>query len=50
MKMEYSLFKVEEKKDGRRNLFGTGRFIINLGIVFAEFVHFLFSRIKEYCR
>jgi hypothetical protein len=25
--MEYSVFKVEEKKDGRRNLFGTGRFI-----------------------
>jgi hypothetical protein len=23
MKMEYSVFKVEEKKDGRRNLFGT---------------------------
>ena len=27
MKMEYSVFKVEEKKDGHRNLFGTGRFI-----------------------
>ena len=26
MKMEYSVFKVEKKKDGRRNLFGTGRF------------------------
>ena len=24
MKMEYFVFKVEEKKDGRRNLFGTG--------------------------
>ena len=24
MKMEYFIFKVEEKKDGRRNLFGTG--------------------------
>jgi hypothetical protein len=36
MKMEYSVFKVEEKKDGRRNLFGTGRDYINLGIVFAE--------------
>jgi hypothetical protein len=23
MKMEYSVFKVEKKKDGRRNLFGT---------------------------
>ena len=25
--MEYSVFKVKEKKDSRRNLFGTGRFI-----------------------
>ena len=24
MKMEYFIFKVEEKKDGRRNLFGAG--------------------------
>ena len=54
MKMEYSVFKVEEKKDGSRNLFGmhAGMFIIyiNLGNVFAECVHFLFSRMKEYCR
>ena len=33
----------EEKKDGRRNLFGTGTCYINLGNVFAECVHFLFS-------
>ena len=46
MKMEYSVFKVEEKKDGRRNL----QVYINLGNVFAECVHFLFSRIREYCR
>jgi hypothetical protein len=57
MKMEYSVFKVEEKKDGRRNLFGTGhryrrhgQVYINLGIVFAECVHSLFSTIREYCR
>jgi hypothetical protein len=28
MKMEYSIFKMEEKEDGNRNLFGTGRFNI----------------------
>ena len=50
MKMEYFIFKVEEKKDGRRNLFGTSRVYINLGNVFADCVHFLFSRIREYCR
>ena len=36
MKMEYSVFKVEEKKGGRRNLFGTGQVYINLGNVFAR--------------
>ena len=52
MKMEYSVFKVVEKKFGRRNLFDTGLWARAglLGIVFAECVHFLFSRIREYCR
>jgi hypothetical protein len=36
MKMEYSVFKVEEKKDARQNLFGTGQVYINLGNVFAR--------------
>jgi hypothetical protein len=45
MKMEYSVFKVEEKKDGRRNLFGTGRFISILAL-FSQNV-FIFS-FQEY--
>jgi hypothetical protein len=50
--MEYSVFKVEEKKDslnGRRNFVRHGQVYINLGNVFAECVHFLFSRMREYC-
>ncbi len=49
MKMEYFIFKVEEKKDGHQSLFGTGSYI-NLGNVFVDCVHFLFSRRREYCR
>jgi hypothetical protein len=41
--MEYSPFKVEEKKNGRRNLY----VYINLGNACAECVHFLFSRIRD---
>ncbi len=42
----YEKKKVEEKKNGGRNLFA----YINLGDVFAECVHFLFLTIREYCR
>ena len=49
MKMEYCVFKLEEKKDGRRQFVLHVQVYINLGIVFAECVHFLFSRIREYC-
>jgi hypothetical protein len=45
MKMEYSVFKVEEKKDGRRNLFGTGRFIQILAM-FSQNVY-AFSLLKK---
>ncbi len=52
MKMEYFIFKVEEKKDGRRNLFGTAAraVCINPGNVLAECRHFPFSRIGKYCK
>jgi hypothetical protein len=50
IKIEYSVFKVEEKMtaeicSARAGLYKS----LNLGIVFAECVHFLFSRIREYC-
>jgi hypothetical protein len=45
MKMEYSVFKVEEKKDGRRNLFSTGRFIQILAM-FSQNVY-AFSLLKK---
>jgi hypothetical protein len=49
MKMEYSVFKVEEKKDSRRNLFGTaaraaGQVYINLGIVSLNVFIFSFQQ------
>ena len=50
--MEYSVFKVHEREERWPPKFvrHAGQVYINLGNVFAECVHFLFSRIREYCR
>jgi hypothetical protein len=47
--MEYFVFKVEEKKLMAAEICSAraGLYSINLGNVFAECVHFLFSRIRE---
>jgi hypothetical protein len=51
--MEYSVtFCIQSEKEKRRppKYVRHGQVYINLGNVFAECVHFLFSRIGEYCR
>jgi hypothetical protein len=47
MKMEYSVFKKERWPP---KFVRHGQAYINLGNVFAEYVHFVFSRIRQYCR
>jgi hypothetical protein len=42
MKMEYSVFKVEKKERWPPKFVRHGQVYINLGIVFAECVQFLF--------
>ena len=44
MKMEYFVFKVEEKKDGRRNLFGMHGQFIFIFAMFSRIVCIFFSQ------
>jgi hypothetical protein len=53
MKMKYSVtfcIQSEKEKKWPPKYVRHGQVYINLGNVFAEGVHFLFSRIREYCR
>jgi hypothetical protein len=49
---ENGIFCIQSGKEERwpPKFVRQGQVYINLGIVFAECVHFLFSRIREYCR
>ena len=47
--MEYFIFKVENKNDGRRNLFGTGS-LYKPWQCFRRMCAFSFSRVRECCR